>query len=971
MYTYEDAIKSSIDYFNGDELAAKVWVDKYALRDNDDNLMEINPIDMHHRIAKEFARIEKNKFKQPLSEEEIFGLLDKFKYIIPQGSPMFGIGNNYKIISLSNCYLLDVPLDSYSSILEVDEQLVNISKRRGGVGIDLSNLRPYGAPTNNSSKSSTGIPTWMERYSNSIREVGQQNRRGALMLTIDVRHPDIFSFATIKNDDSKVTGANISIRLNREFLKAVKEDLDYTLQWPIDSDNPSITKVIKAKELWNTIIHSAWMRAEPGLLMWSNVTENTPADCYEDYKSRGTNPSLRWNTLVDCQTIGDAKITKKTIKELSDLCESFGNPNGVFVVKNINDEWKPAKCFCSGKNKQLWKITLEHGKEIYCTAEHKWPVLLDYSIGFEPLFDSKTDKLIKIETKDLIAEEHYLINNWSPIKIKSVEKTEIYEDVYDITVYDDTHTFTIEDNIVTGNCSELNLSPLDSCRLLCLNLYSYVSNPFTDKSEFNHSLFMQHTIIAQRLMDDLVDLENEKIQKIIDKVESDPEPENVKRRELSMWKRIQRFNIEGRRTGTGITALGDCLAALGVKYGSQSCKTMVDKIFSNLKHSCYSSSVEMAIELGSFVGYDSKKEKNCPYIKQIAMESPLLYADMMQYGRRNICLTTVAPTGTVSIMTQTTSGIEPLFMIGYKRRRKINHADKNVKVDFVDKSGDKWEEFMVYHSKVAEWMKVTGKTNIEESPWFGCTANEINWEDRVDLQSIMQKHICHSISSTVNLPENVSEADVAKIYEKAFSSNCKGITVYRDNCRSGVLISTDKKEEIINKNHAPKRPRQLKCNLHHTVVKGVAYYVAIGMLNNEPYEVFVGRNTNSEGESIVPKSRKNGFVYKKKQGEYEILDDKEELITTIYSSQCEEHEEALARMTSVALRHGADVHFITETLLKVRGEMNSFAKSIARSLKEYIKDGTKSKDKCPECESSLIYTNGCNICQNCGYSKCN
>lgn len=809
MYSYEEALEASTQYFDGDELAANVWLNKYALRDNEGVIYEKIPHDMHVRIAKEFARIEKKKFNEPLSYQTIFNLLDKFKYIIPQGSPMFGIGNPYQVVSLSNCYLLDVPLDSYSSILEVDEQLVNISKRRGGVGIELSNLRPNGTPTKNAARSSTGVVSWMERYSNSIREVGQNSRRGALMLTLGIHHPDILEFATVKNDNSKVTGANISVRLTKAFLNAVKNNKEYEVRWPLTGES-KVSKKLKAKEVWDAIIHSAWLRAEPGILDWDNVELNTPADYYEEYKSQGTNP-----------------------------------------------------------------------------------------------------------------------------------------------------------------CSEINLSPLDSCRLLCLNLYSYVLHPFTDKAKFDYTLFYQHSTFAQRLMDDLVDLEAEKIEQIISKIASDPEPIKVKQRELDMWKRILKFNNEGRRTGTGITALADCLAALGIKYGSNECLDIINLIFKNLKHNCYAESVNMARELGKFKVYDSKLEENCPFIQNIKEENPALYDNMCKNGRRNICLTTIAPTGSVSILTQTSSGIEPVFSLVYKRRKKINPGDKNARVDYTDKIGDKWEEFTVYHPKVKEWMKITGKDNVEESPWFGCCAEEIDWINRVKMQAVMQKHICHSISSTVNLPENVSEETVAKIYETAFESGVKGITVYRKNCRSGVMVDLEDKPRI-RKTDSPKRPKKLKCNIHHTAIKGIKYYIAIGLLEDDPYEVFIGRNTNSEGDSIIQKSKISGFIVKKKQGEYELISDDNEIITNIISHQCEEHEEAIARLTSLCLRHGGDIKFVSENLLKTRGEMASFSKAIARILKKYVKDGTNSDEKCPNCENvNLSYQSGCVSCLNCGYSKCN
>jgi ribonucleoside-diphosphate reductase alpha chain len=819
VYTYEQALQSSIEYFGGDELSAKVFTDKYCLRAVNGDILEDTPQKMHWRIANEFARIEAKKFKKPMSAADIFGLIDRFKYIVPQGSPMFGIGNNNQIISLSNCFLLDVPLDSYSSILQVDEQLVNISKRRGGVGIDLSNLRPAGTVTRNAARQSTGIVTWMERYSNSIREVGQGGRRGALMLTLSVHHPDILAFCTVKNDPAKVTGANISVRLTREFLDAVKKDKNYELRFPVDYKEkgiePQFTKKVSAKEVWDTIISCAWLRAEPGLLMWDNVVENTPADCYEEYKSRGTNP-----------------------------------------------------------------------------------------------------------------------------------------------------------------CSEINLSPLDSCRLLCVNLLSYVTDPFTEKAAFDFTLFRSHAKLAQRLMDDLVDLESEKIDGIIEKVISDPEPENVKRNEIALWTKIKKLNDDGRRTGTGITALGDTLAALGIKYGSKESIAMTEEIYKTLKLGCYESSVDMAEELGSFMVYDAKAEENCPFIQRIAGEEPDLYARMIKAGRRNISLTTTAPTGSVSLMTQTTSGIEPLFMTGYTRRKKINPNDKGSRVDFVDDNGDSWQEFVVYHPTVKKWMEATGKSDIKDSPWYGCCAEDINWNERVMLQAAAQKHVCHAISSTINLPESVTKAKVAEIYQTAFENGLKGITVYRKNCRSGVMVETkqaeNKRGEKIVKTIAPKRPQKVPGELHHFVIKGHRYFVAVGLLDDEPYEIFGGSNNDAEGEPIIPKSVSSGTVIKHERGKYGLKSVENEY--SIVGHHSDANIDALTRMISTALRHGADISFVVHQLEKTKGEMQSFAKILARTLKKYIKDGTKvSGEKCPECkrdDCKIVREDGCIKCVTCGWTKC-
>lgn len=810
MYSKEQVHEASLKYFDGDELASSV-IDKYLLRDNEGNYLEKTPDEKHRRIAKEFARIEKDKFKNPLTEEFIFSLLDRYKYIVPQGSPMFGIGNNYQTISLSNCYLLDLPLDSYSSILEIDQQLVNISKRRGGCGIDLSNLRPRGTRTRNAAGTATGIVSWMERYSNSIREVGQNGRRGALMLTLDVHHPDILDFCTIKNDSTKVTGANISVRSSQEFVDALENDGEYELRFPVDYKEkgvqPTFSKFVKAKEVWDIIIHSAWLRAEPGILAWYNTVKNTPADYYEEYRSRGTNP-----------------------------------------------------------------------------------------------------------------------------------------------------------------CSEINLSPLDSCRLLCLNLYSYVVNPFTPDAYFDYNKFFYHAQIAQRLMDDLVDLESEKIQHIIKKVESDPEPYETKRKEIEMWEKIKKFNDEGRRTGTGITALGDTLAALGIKYGSEESIKTTESIYHMLKYGCYYSSVEMAKEIGPFKCWDWEKEKNCPFFEHFSERMlfvdgdktiPLLEA-MQKYGRRNIALTTTAPTGSVSILTQTTSGIEPLFMIGYTRRRKINHNEKDAKVDFVDQSGDAWEEFTVYHPKVKEWMKVTGETDITKSPWYGCCAEEIDWINRVKLQAAAQKHVCHAISSTINLPEDATKELIAKIYLTAFKLGCKGMTVYRKNCRTGVLIETTEKEDVLK--DAPKRPKKLPCDVYTAKLDKKNHFIVVGLLDNKPYEIFVGK-----GDFNIL----NGFIIKVKRGHYQLLNTENEVVSDNICGKINHEQEIVTRLISTSLRHNIALPWIVQQLHRTDGDLHSLYKVIARFLKKYIADGEKAGEECPNCKGQLAYQEGCVRClSGCGFSKC-
>ena len=806
QYKYEEVYQKTLEYFNGDELATSVFIDKYALKDREGNFLENSPTMMFRRIAKEFARIEKDKFKKPLTEDQIFDLLDQFKFIVPAGSPLFGIGNDTQTISLSNCFFCEIPEDSYSAILKVDEQFVNICKRRGGVGVSLDKLRPKGTKTNNAARTSTGIIPFLERYSNTIREVGQEGRRGAGIAILSVHHPQILDFATVKNDDKKVTGLNISIKLSNEFMTSVEKDTDYEIRFPVDYKEqgikPIVSKMVKARDVWDVIIKSAHLRAEPGLLMWDNITEETPADAYEEFASKGCNP-----------------------------------------------------------------------------------------------------------------------------------------------------------------CSELNLSVLDSCRLISLNLFSFVDNPFTSKSKFNYEKLHEITIIAQRLMDDLVDLESEKIQKIIDKVKKDPEPMKIKRDEIELWETIKKNNDEGRRTGLGFMGLADVFAALGMKYGDEESIRKADRISKAIKLAAYRSSVDMAKELTPFLCYDYKKEENHPFIKRIAKEDEQLYKDMKKYGRRNVSILTVPPTGSISIEAGVSSGIEPLFEIGYTRRKKNNDAKE--RADFIDQNGDRWQEFQVFHNRVKQWMEVTGETNIEKSPWYKSYANDINWINRVKLQGTIQKHICHSISSTINLPKDVSVDVVAKIYESAWKEGLKGITVYRDGCRSGVLV----KKDDCNR-EAPKRPKEVKCEVYHTKVskkldkvRYFEYIVFIGFVDDKPYELFCAENGKYD------KKCSSGKIIKQGSGDYEVILDDGTHIKDI-TKDTSENEDSLTRMISTSLRHGVPLQFIVEQLNKVEGEMFGFAKCIARALKKFIADGTKSSESCPECGAKLVYENGCYGCKSCGWSKC-
>ena len=1566
MYAYEEALFASTEYFCGDDLAASVFCGKYLLKNEKDACLELTPADMHKRIAKEFARIEKSKFSEPLTADDVFAYLDRFCKIVPQGSPMFGIGNKYAITSLSNCYVLGGPeFDSYSSILSTDEQLVNISKRRGGCGVCLDVLRPKGTPTKNAAKTSTGIVSWMDRYSNSTREVGQcikwdqevltkrglviikdvkpgdfvwtkngwvknlntlsngkkdlyrvttltgysiessidhvfqscsdgcltesklsdliigddivlclgnnehsqqyvelsdpqyknsnnkpancelpkylgeqlayligysygdgcvihkndevrglslscsndyetikeelesvclsvfgyeisrckgdgdlevlfmhnktiagflnhngllkekshgivfpdkilrspssvqlaflsgyfdadgyasgskrgfvfasvcgeflkktqivlstygiaskihvepreekgwkdlyslcvvgsvsqkrfvdlltishkvsnnptvskrdcwltpfkaksfgikynnypycpnnsqylslsvanrlssvekvvtsllidkistiektstdetydlqlesehlfwcngfyvhnSARRGALILTLSVHHPDILDFITVKQDKTRVTGANISVALTDEFRDALKSGGEYEQRWPVDSKKPKISRMVSAKLIWDTLIHQSWANAEPGILNWSEILRG-PADCYEEFRSYSTNPSLRSGTLI---------LTDSGIREIQNL-------EGVdFKVLDFNNEPVDAKCILSGKNQELHEVILQSGFSYFCTKEHQWftqdgvkqtadlktgdrlPVvkrnnpfgegigdlddgfiigwllgdgwvtirsdngkqqygfivseedmnqgigdkILDilrrkcsYKGGFAKrdrdgsiwyeinttsrsikkyvdsfyspskkdgldkklicecsqdfirgfidgyfssdgcfsngiiTFTSKNKKLLSdvseilgfhgirtslkssastssfpngknygktYDRNDLTVLDVDSIKHFSEVfpishnikqqklrsverksthidyvKVASVRKTGILEDVWDIQVLDNVNSFSLS-HCVTHNCSEIPLSKLDSCRLLAINLLSYVVDPFTDRAKFDHKTFYDDVQIAQRMMDDLVDLESEKIDSIIKKVHSDPEPEELKRNELEMWTKIKRVNDEGRRTGLGITALGDTLAALNVKYGSDESVKVTEEIYRTLKFGAYRSSIDMAKVLDHFTGWNHEKEKNNAYLNRFKSESitfedgtvvsgKSLWADMKEFGRRNVAILTTAPTGSLSILTQTSSGIEPVFQLSYKRRKKGNPGDKNFRTDFVDQNGDSWMEFEVLHPTVKKWTEVTGETDLTKSPWHGACAEEIDWKNRVHLQAEAGKHIDHSISSTINLPEDVTEDTVAMIFNTAFDAGVKGITVYRKNCRTGVLV--DSKKPGICHTKAIKRPDDLPCDVHHISVKGQSYFVMVGLLNGDPYEVFAGKN------GYIQPSVGKGVLHKMKRPKcYKAVLEDDTVIQPVTMS-CSDQEEAVTRLVSTSLRHGANIQYIVEQLQKTQGDMNSFAKAVARALKKYVPDGTATKEKCPVCGGELAYQEGCLSCRGCQYSKC-
>jgi|LWDU01.1.fsa_nt_gi ribonucleoside-diphosphate reductase alpha chain len=816
---FDRVYEESLEYFSGDELAASVFATKYALQDGHGNFLETDPDQMHRRLAQEFARIER-KYDNPMSEEEIYGLLKDFKYVVPQGSPMSGIGNTYQIQSLSNCFVVEPPQDSYGGILKTDQEQVQIMKRRGGVGFDISTIRPQGMRTSNAAKTTDGIGVFMERFSNSCREVAQGGRRGALMLTLSVHHPDIRTFIHIKRNLKKVTGANISVRLSDEFMNAVDRAEDYELRFPVDpSDERIFSERISARELWDEIIESAHTSAEPGLLFWDNVLNYTPAQIYKDD-------------------------------------------------------------------------------------------------GF--------------------------------------------------------------DTISTNPCSEITLSAYDSCRLLLLNLTSFVTKPFTKSARFDYEIFAEKTMQAQRLMDDLIDLEIECVDRILQKLVADPEEHDVKRVEIDLWKNIRHAALQGRRTGLGVTGLGDTLAMLGLKYGSKKSIRETETIYKQLALAAYKSSCFLARERGAFPVYDFRKEEGHPFIKRLFQESSELRNLHRTHGRRNIALTTTAPCGSVSTLTQTTSGIEPAFMLKYKRRKKINLNDPNATADFIDDLGDKWQEFDVYHHGVRKWMEITEQSDVEESPYFGATANEIDWESAVDLQAAAQKWVCHAISKTINLPSDASVEDVKKVYWRGWKKGLKGVTVYRDGCRSGVLVAdTDGETRQFQTHKAPKRSSSLECEIHHTTIQGQAWTILVGLMDDRPYEIMGGLRQYIE----IPRKYKFGELvkipYKSKDSRYDLVvgnDGDQLVIKDIVRMFDNPNHSAFTRTISLALRHGAHIQYVVEQLQKDReADMFSFAKVVARVLKKYIANGTKaSTHTCENCstDGSLVYQEGCVMCTSCGHGKC-
>lgn len=831
----EEILKSCTEYFKGDTLAADVWINKYALRDGN-KVYELNPDEMHRRLAREFARIE-HKYKNPLSEDDIYELLKDFKYIIPQGSPMAGIGNNFQVVSLSNCFVIGNPAnsDSYGGILKIDQEQVQLMKRRGGVGHDLSHIRPKMSPVKNSALTSTGIVPFMERYSNTTKEVAQGGRRGALMLSISIKHPDAEDFIDAKMELNKITGANVSVKIDDEFMRCVASGKPYKQQFPINSDNPSVIKEIDARELWKKIIHNAWQSAEPGVLFWDTIIRESVPDCYA-------------------------------------------------------------------------------------------------SFGFK--------------------------------------------------------------TISTNPCGEIPLCAYDSCRLLAINLYSYVKHPFTPEAEFDFELFKQHVQKGQKLMDDLIDLEMEKIERILAKIESDPEPEGIKRTEKELWLNIKMKCLEGRRTGFGITAEGDMLAAMGLTYGTDEATAFAVEVQKTLACSAYRSSALMARDRGAFPIYDYKLEENNPFIQRLRSADEELYSLMKQYGRRNIALLTIAPTGSVSICTQTSSGIEPAFLVSYRRRRKVNPNDSEATISFTDDEGQAWEEYNVLHHKFAVWAEINGynvadlvhkytdeqlQEVIAKSPYNNATANCVNWVNKVKMQGAIQKWVDHSISVTVNIPKETSEEVVDKIYQTAWESGCKGMTIYRDGSRNGVLVSgSSKNNNTFTETKAPKRPKKLEADIIRFQNDKEKWIAVVGLYEGRPYEIFSGKAASF----VLPNSVEKGWVIRVKEEDnlparydFQFLDNDGYKVTIEGLSRMFKKEYwNYAKLISGILRHGMPITNVIELISKLTldtDSINTWKNGIARALKKYVKDGTIVEgEKCPQCGGKIIYTSGCKQCSDCGWSKC-
>jgi len=1027
-YSREQLIKESTKYFEGDDLAAEVFP-KYALRDKKLKYLEKTPLDMHKRLSVEFARIE-SKYPNPLSEEEIFQLIDHFKYIIPQGSPMFGIGNIHQKVSLSNCFVIEV-VDSYGGICRADERIAQISKRRGGVGLDISAIRPQGVSTRNSAFTTDGIGIFMERFSNTSREVAQNGRRGALMITISVHHPEILTFINIKRNLEKVTGANTSIRVSDEFMEAVKKNKTYEQRWPINSENPKVKKRVKAKEVWNEIIKSVYLSGEPGILFWDNIIKNSPADSYKDlgFETKSTNPCLTGDTLVYVAD-GRGNVSIEQLadedKDVSVFCYDNNNQLTTSTMRNPR---------ITGYHQPIYKVTLDDGSIIRTTANHKFLTTDEEykrvdklekgdSLKILTRYEAPLSLSLKSESGSRVKKLYYWISDrfcgtraehryiaeykvGENLNIVSIE-FDGYEKVYNGTV-DDFHNFFVggfDGKTKSGNrkyiylnsknCGELPLCPYDSCRLMCINLTSYVDDPFTEKASFNKSLFKQHIWNAQKLMDDLVDLELEAIDKIIRKIKGDPEDAATKANELDLWKSIKKKCKDGRRTGLGLTGLADCLAMQNVKYGSEKSLKIVGDIYSMLRDEAYRCSIALAQERGVFPIYNHKMEWGNNYLNRLP-ES--IKKEMRKYGRRNIGCLTTAPAGSVSVEAQVSNGIEPVFKVQYKRKRKLNDNDHE-KPDFVDNMGDKWKEYVVSHHGLKKFQEITGKS-MEESPYFGAQAEEIDYLMRVKIQAAATQYVDHAISSTINLPVDIPIEKVSNLFMMAWESGCKGLTIYRSGSRDGVLVGMDSTRECedcdeaakafsdlvregkrptnIIMASAPKRPPVMECDIHRSKVGGGDWLFFVGKLNGRPYEVFGG-----DGEQFtVPNKYRTGWILKNGKidgvSQYNIvlgsLEDKNEKLEFKGITKHFNNYEygAFTRVISLTMRHGVPINYICEQITKkeVEGDLFSFQRAMSRVLKKYIAEGERSESECPECHSKeMIYKNGCPSCQVCGHSNC-
>lgn len=1228
-YKHKEVEKATLEYFDNDKLATSTWIDKYSMRDDDGELLERTPEDMHRRMAREFARIEKkyerkNKDKQlrglsdhgkkrePLTEERLFELFDNFRYIVPQGSVMQCLGNPHFIGSLSNCVVASETLDSYGGICYTDQQLAHLFKRRCGAGIDISKLRPSGISVSNAAGSTTGAVSFMQRFSNTTREVAQHGRRGALMISLDIRHPEAEQFALIKQDLSQVTGANISLKLSDEFMTAVTENKKYTHRFPIDAEEPKYTKEVKAKELWNTIVQCAWKTAEPGIMFWDRHHFYSPSSIYEQYKNVSTNPCLTGETLIavadgrnavsisdlakenktfSVYTIKDQKVIisdatafktghKKVLKVVLDDGSSFrctpdhrimlrngkyleaselkngqsvmpfnsyvsndryrqiasntgrdrrqyrmiaehnnmivdakntaihhanfdsfddrfenlesmphrrhrhihsekmkGKNNPIFHMKKNGtfDDYKKRNSFyksdgednpryCGVGNKELVRIVSQWVSEIGCTpsaseyrkfaSENSLPLNLgsDFrkplggvkglikkacqksgvkfiknryelrTLKVMPFYQKKAEKTMAlqlqayIEARDEIGREPTMTEWYRCCEKNSVSKTlttkygfqgiddlraaasnhkivsiveDGEEDVYDINV-PETHNFGIitssedEKNITTSgifvhNCGEVPMSHNDSCRLTAINLFSFVEDPYTNHARFDYDKFFDVVYDAQRVMDDLVDLELEAVKKILEKVKSDPEPDSIKFVEVDTWEKLYKTGEEGRRTGLGFTALADTLAALGLKFDSDEALRKTKRIMKAKCNAEFESSIDMAIERGKFVGHDCKTEEKSEFVKMLKREMPELHDRMCRYGRRNISVSTVAPTGSVSLLCRTSSGIEPVYELSYKRRKKVNPNDRNAQVDFIDDSGDKWQEFEVFHPKIHTWMGITGETDIKKSPYWGSAAMDIDWKKRIALQSVIQHYVTHSISSTINLPSDVEPEVVSKIYIEAWKQGLKGITVYRDGARAGVLVSDDTKEESdFRETNAPRRPKRLDTEVLRFNNNKEKWICLVGLYKGRPYEIFTGKSENfvvpnwvERGETVREKengSSRYDFSYKEKNG----ADITVENLSSSFNPEFWNY----AKLISGVLRHGMPLPYVIDLIANLNlgaDHLNTWKAGVARMIKKFIPDGTQAKDRvCPKCgdPDGLVYKEGCLECKSCGKGKC-